>query len=147
MWGEKLVSATIYNSLGALPGLQAAHFPIALVDAAGLAAHPVFTTAGTYIAREEILTREAVQIVGRSDGGHRAASAGLGVLPGLTRAFAALPEHLRRRRPGIGQVTLARLRLGGRGGGLARNRAGGLGARLFFAFLEQRVELIREAAA
>src|SRR5215204_3599157 len=142
MWGERLLSATIYKSLGALPGLQATHFPIALVDAAGLAAHPVFTTAGTHIARQEILARKAVQIVGRSNGGHRAASAGLGVLPGLARAFAALPEHFRRRRPGIDQVTLRRLRLGGRGGGLARNGAGGLGARLFFAFLEQRAELI-----
>src|SRR4051812_12733184 len=131
---------------GALPGLQAAHFPIALVDAAGFAAHPVFATAGAHIAGEEILAGEAVHIIGRSDGSDGAARAGLRVLPGLAHAITAAAKHFRCRGAGIGKITVIRLWLGRRNGRLAvLDGAGRFRGRLFLAFVEQRVELVGEA--
>src|SRR4051812_19177999 len=147
MWGERPLSATMEGDSGALPGFQAAYFPIALVDAAGLAAHPVFGTARPHIAGKEILAGETVHIIGRSDGRDGAAGASLRVFPRLACAIVAAAEHFRRGRPGKGKITVTRLRLGGYAGQLVLNRAGGVGNRLFLAFFEQRIELIREAAA
>src|SRR5687767_6455933 len=108
MWGERRSVATMQKRLGTLPGLQAAHFPIALVNAASLAAHPVFAAADAHIACKKILAGEAVEVIGRSNGSDGAAGTGRWVFPRLAHAIAAAAEHFRRRRTRIGKVAVAR---------------------------------------
>src|SRR5690349_6765411 len=142
MWGERPPSATEDGS-GALPGLHAPHFPFALMDAAGLAAHPVFTAAAADIAGKEVVAGKALDAIGRGDWSNGPTSPGLGIFPRQARALVSTTKHFRRGSAGIGQIAIVWLYFGR---GLCGYGSGRLNRRLILVFIEERAELIREAA-
>src|ERR1035441_8180165 len=86
---------------GALPGLERAYFPDALVLFAGFALHPGLRAAAD-IARQEIPAGLAVLGIGGGDWGDGAARAGARVFPRRAGILAAAGEHVGGGGPRIG---------------------------------------------
>src|SRR5262245_13379164 len=110
MWGNCGRVATgdrrASRPLGQRP--QVLHFPLALVDAAGLALEPGLVTLA-HVARQEVAAGEAVLVVGGRDRRDGAARAGARVLPRDAGIPAAAAEHVVHGGLGDHQVRLGRL--------------------------------------
>src|SRR5215468_4297832 len=92
---------------GSVPGLEVAHLPLALRDATGFALHPRLV-AVAHVAREEVAAGRAILVVGRGDGGDRAARPGARVFPWHAAVGAAASKEFADRCARDGKILLGR---------------------------------------
>src|SRR5690242_10005745 len=141
MWGSIALDATrAVRTLRALPGLERADFPLALLLPASFALQPGLRTAG-HEACQEIAARLAITCVRGGDWRNRPTRSGAWILPRHAGVLFAAAEHCTGRGPRIGEIGIWRQLDGFLGTRRRCDRAGALGAAS-----EQGVKVAGQAA-
>src|SRR5262245_12540409 len=132
------------SRLGVVPGPQIAHFPLAVLGAAGRTLQP-WLAAVLHVAGEKIAASDPVLTVDRGEGCNGAARPGLRILPRHAAVLAALDQNLAHGGTGDREVGLGR-HLRGRLGRCGSRRVG-LSGRAGILVRKHGVELVGDTAA